>query len=329
MSLLISVLLCGQLCGPSGCILSPPSRVVVARYSSGSRWTLRDISVRIVNRHPGSAEYGSGTIFGPDGADALVITAGHIFEHGAGDVTVINQRGNWAAKLVALDSKADLAALVIQAGPGMQTLRLAATAPETAEAVGLGTGLAHMHQGDFLFRDVGPLRQHGYSFMAHPGDSGGGVYNTSLDYAGIVSTVAANETDRFSGVVPVTRIREFLAKPACLRFSMRMGLDVGGQSPISPPSSAFQYTAPFFAAREPYTLLAAPAPPRIAIANDNNLASRVTALEIGLNELKSYLGPRVRVEYAPPAPNKMSVPPPAPPVKASPQSPPLPSPQQP
>jgi S1-C subfamily serine protease len=117
---------------------SPAPAVDAASYQQTGQ---RMAAVRIKNwisgyQKPGPLVTGSGTMAAIDGKNALVLTAGHLFEGKVGPITVEFPDGQLSgARILAVDQKLDLAALWINAPKAIEPVPLGEHNPAVGQQV--------------------------------------------------------------------------------------------------------------------------------------------------------------------------------------------------
>ncbi|MCC6493087.1 MAG: trypsin-like peptidase domain-containing protein [Pirellulales bacterium] len=192
----------------------------------------------------GATNIGSGTLVdvAPDGRRGLVLTCGHLFTEGAGQIVVEFPDGaRHGALLAAIDRQADLAALEI-ASPGRTpaSLSTAAEPSGTLRAGGFGP------RGEY--RSVnGPVVGYSQSLgqesvrlsgAVRSGDSGGGVFDDAGRLCGVVWGEAGGESYASTGG-PLRRFLSGLLGPnaAAGNASARVAVAgcPSGRCPLTPP----------------------------------------------------------------------------------------------
>jgi len=192
-----------------------------------------------------STGYGSGTIVTVGPEYAAIVTAKHVVRGIKGRITVRHTTGVYPARLIATDPSADLAALAITARTGAISLGIANERPTRGFMLGFGaTGNAHIHEGGYQ-TDVRATSEssydHTFAFVAHEGDSGGGLFNERGKFAGVVW---GTSPDTGSVSVGTAKLKAFLTSPVCFRWFRRpnnvtVNVNTGaGSNPVvvSPPS---------------------------------------------------------------------------------------------
>jgi len=171
-------------------------------------------SAHITNDLGGSISGGSGTVVHVDGDRALVLTCRHLFPGGqAGRVIVRLPSGRgYLGTLIAVDDRADLAALAIRSEPGMPSIRVAVTAASTGEVVwqvgypnGRGprqrAGISIGIRG-FVQRDT-PVTA--FQLNTTSGDSGSGVFRASDSTLVAVLWGGSGGETSATGIVDIVR----------------------------------------------------------------------------------------------------------------------------
>jgi S1-C subfamily serine protease len=147
----------------------------------------------------GDGSTGSGTLIASNSATGLVLTCSHLFDDSSADVVVAFPDGSrYAARLADRDPANDLAALLIKRPDA------APLAVDDSEPTGVLTACGYGSDG--RFRPVsgtisGAVQALGASFPSvkmtgavRPGDSGGGVVDTSASLVGVVWGCRDGET---------------------------------------------------------------------------------------------------------------------------------------
>lgn len=149
--------------------------------------------VRVIVPEPGGSSLGSGTLVDVRGDYGLVVTNWHVVRDAAGPPTVVFPDGfRSAARVVKWDRDWDLAALAIWR-PKVEPVRLADAAPRRGEPLyiaGYGSGNYRI-AGGRCTQYVSPGRQHRpemveLSVAARQGDSGGPIFNSRGELAGVL-----------------------------------------------------------------------------------------------------------------------------------------------
>jgi hypothetical protein len=134
---------------------------------------------------------GSGTLIATNGSEGLVLTCAHLFDSSTQSISVtFASIGRYAARLIERDRANDLAALTIQS-PQIATIAVSNDAP-----AGLLTACGFGPNGQFrCIRGAiaGQATAVGASYPSlticgavRPGDSGGGLLNTSGELVGVI-----------------------------------------------------------------------------------------------------------------------------------------------
>lgn len=250
-------------CGPSGCpggSPCPPSVrgglqiggwQQIEAPAGGVRGGLQIGGVKIINQGPPTAEpqvvapafvrvlstvgnrtgQGSGTIFYADGTRAAVVTCAHGSGPGATEVVRVTGRGDYPARQIWIDPRADSCVLVI-ADPGVRHVLAAREAPQVNAVVYAGgfcarDGRFRWSKGVVLgYSSDGMLR---YSARVEEGQSGGPV----LDAAGkLVGTVTGyNPQDRADNIGG----NMLGANAALAAYLNSLPGSTGGGAPVSHP----------------------------------------------------------------------------------------------
>ena len=120
-----------------GLLLASPTAEPVSYQQDGPRLAAARVKNWISGyQQPGPTVNGSGTLTAIDGEAGLVLTAAHLFEGEIGPITVDFTDGQSSgARILAIDSKLDVAALWINAPRGIQPVPIADHSPELGELV--------------------------------------------------------------------------------------------------------------------------------------------------------------------------------------------------
>jgi len=177
---------------PESTEISPVSLTAEHVISFEQRGSRRAVA-RVKNwtsgyQQPGPAVSGTGTLTAVDGDTGLMLTAAHLFEEKVGPITVEFFDGQvTGARLLALDTKLDVAALWIYAPKDVTPVPIAAEEPPLGEAVEIW-GYGPKRFRSFLAKMTPPIPLAGdvpraivgvQGVLDHqvtiPGDSGGPV----------------------------------------------------------------------------------------------------------------------------------------------------------
>ena len=191
----------GKACRGENCRLEPPRNPAV---------------VRIVNATARARNHGSGTLIKQAGPGGTILTCGHIFNEGAGSISVTFPDGSsYLAELLGVDRQWDLAVLRI-ARPRPAAVTIASVAPRPGQwlkSCGYGRdGRYWCNRG----RVRGYVQPEGTSSfetleisgMARQGDSGGPIFN---DRGELVAVLWGTD-GRVVGGTYCGRIRIFLSR---------------------------------------------------------------------------------------------------------------------
>ena len=157
------------------------------------RQTPHPAVARVVVPERGGTSYGSGTLVDVNRDYGLVVTNWHVVRDAAGEVTVVFPDGfRSAARPLKVDADWDLAALVIWR-PKSEPITIAARAPQPGDILtiaGYGRGSYRSATGRCT-QYVAPGLRHPYemvevSVAARQGDSGGPIFNTQGELAGVL-----------------------------------------------------------------------------------------------------------------------------------------------
>ncbi|HEX3600701.1 MAG TPA: serine protease [Lacipirellulaceae bacterium] len=225
---------------------------------------------------------GSGTLIASDQSIGLVLTCAHLFEDSTSQIIVAFPRGSrFAAKLVDIDQGQDLAAIVIRR-PEIAPLVVADGEPAGAlTACGFGSdGVFRCVQGGITGHATAAGAAYASTTIGaavRPGDSGGGVLNTSGQIVGVVWGQRDGQTYATCGY-PVC---EFLERVRGKVFPKAV---VASKKPIANPTPATPKQSP-----PPQPQDASPQPDWQAITDE--LDSRLRALDSKKQDKGDYLQP--------------------------------------
>jgi hypothetical protein len=186
-----------------------PNREVIDAYARQS--------VRIIHQEANQQGYASGTIVHTTPEHAYILTCGHIVKNGGQGLYVqrIGESRPLPAKLVSVSTKAELAALEVEAMPQARSVSLARTQPQriVVYAVDGDHGQFHRHRADLIgtsaLNGPNPIDEVAfYRTALHAGDSGGGCWDMEGNFAGVGSHVSRDNSE---SITTTTRhVREFL-----------------------------------------------------------------------------------------------------------------------
>ncbi len=223
-SMLLLFALAGQ-CGPRGC---PTTQVTQAQSRPGQQ-SASFYSVRV--GVPGGV--GSGTIVRAKGSRTLVLTAKHLFDQ-PGSITVMHLGTRYPAKLLAVASDTDLAAIEMQTPPTI-TERIVEQGGKPGDGwemeISQSPGRVHMigwggpnQEGQRqLVRQFGQRTGNdlndSYAYRIRPrlGDSGGGAWDEHGYFAGVLVARDGNRRQEVTEgyVIKPEFCRTFLATEPC------------------------------------------------------------------------------------------------------------------
>lgn len=171
-----------------GNLFSPPSRALAE-----SNVPHPAVARIIVPERDGTA-YGSGSLVDVRGEYGLVVTNHHVVEYAAGPIDVVFPNGfRSLARAQKLDSDWDLAALVIWRPEGIEPIKLADRAPRPGDVLticGYGSGKYRSITGrctDYYAPRIGwPRELVELDVEARQGDSGGPIFNSNNELAGVL-----------------------------------------------------------------------------------------------------------------------------------------------
>ncbi len=180
---------------------------------------------------------GTGTLVGTGGRFGLVVTAWHVVRDAAGTVTVSFPDGfQSTARVLKVDRDWDLAALMTWR-PTVPPVPLATTAPRPGDVLtiaGYGTGSYRAVSGRCT-QYVSPSDHHPYemvelSAVARQGDSGGPIFNTEGQLAGVLfGSDGGTTSGSYSG-----RVRLFLSTA----WPPHLSDSSGTPNPVDPQTTA-------------------------------------------------------------------------------------------
>lgn len=203
----------------------------------GSNWTSatpHPAVVRVIVPERDGTSYGSGTLVDVNGQYGLVLTNWHVVADGTGPVSVVFANGfRSAAQVAKLDRDWDLAALVVWK-TDVQPVKLATAAPRPGEwltIAGYGSGSYRASAGQCTqYVSPGtnlPAEMVELSTAARQGDSGGPIFNSRGELAGVLFGAGGGTTSgSYCG-----RVNQFLA-------SVLPNGDTVPNMPASPTSPA-------------------------------------------------------------------------------------------
>lgn len=176
--------------------------------------------VRVIAAERDGASMGSGSLVSVDASHGLVVTNWHVVRDAAGPITVVFPDGFRSKALVLrVDRDWDLAALAIQK-PKVQPLPVAIAAPRPGEPLTIAG-----YGPDGIYRAVGgrcteylspdgrlPAELVEVDVQARHGDSGGPIYNSRGEIAGVLFGAGGNFlTGGYTMGSYCGRVRQFLA----------------------------------------------------------------------------------------------------------------------
>jgi S1-C subfamily serine protease len=220
--------------------------------------------VRIYVVEKGSQSLGSGTLIDVREPYALVVTNWHVIREAAGEISVVFPDGfRSAARVVQYDADWDLAALSIWK-PNIAPVKITTEPPKPGDILtiaGYGSDGTFRAASGACTQYLSPSRQHPHEIVelaatARQGDSGGPIFNTRGELAGVLFGSVDNTTSGSYG----PRVLKFL-EPL-----LKSGAEV-----TAPPGSAPPADAPIAAAAVAKLDAAPAAPPGAAI--DDQLRS--------------------------------------------------------
>jgi hypothetical protein len=153
----------------------------------------------------GVTQQGSGTIVAVQGGKALIVTAKHVTSGHTEGITVTLRGKSYPAQLLEESQSSDLAALAIDAPPGIDGMLIAEEQPQEGVMLGYGSsGQLHEHRGPYI---GGSGVDSTYQFVTGHGDSGGGVFDRNGRFAGVLW---GSDFSRTAAAVSTQEVRRFL-----------------------------------------------------------------------------------------------------------------------
>jgi S1-C subfamily serine protease len=192
--------------------------------------------VRIYVIEKGSQSLGSGTLVDVRGPYALVVTNWHVIREAAGEISVVFPDGfRSAARVVQYDADWDLAALSIWK-PNAAPVKISPEPPKPGDILtiaGYGSDGTFRAASGACTQYLSPSRQHPHEIVelkavARQGDSGGPIFNTRGELAGVLFGSVDDTTSGSYG----PRVLKFL-EPL-----LKSGAEVAAPPGIAPPADA-------------------------------------------------------------------------------------------
>jgi len=226
--------------------LCPASALAWPEAFAPAAQTPHPAVARIIVAERDGTSMGSGALVAVDASHGLVVTNWHVVRDAAGPITVVFPDGFRSGALVlGTDRDWDLAALAIQR-PAAQPLPLATETPRPGEPLTIAG-----YGPDGVYRAVGgrcteylspggnlPAELVEVDVQARRGDSGGPIYNSRGEVAGILFGAGGNF---LTGVYTMGsycgRVRQFLAVPyvAFQRLPGNTTMLAQAPAPLPPP----------------------------------------------------------------------------------------------
>lgn len=279
-----------------------------ARPTAPSPWARQQIHpavARIVAPGKGTTSYGSGTLVAVNEQHGLVLTNWHVVNEATGPVTVIFPDGFQSPGLVQkVDRTWDLAAVAIWR-PTVEPVALSQTAPRPGDMLtiaGYGSG-AYRSVSGRCTQYVAPGLRHPYEMVelaasARQGDSGGPIFNSQGELAGVLWGEGGGRT---SGTY-CGRVHHFIADIVPAQDQRRDAplivaapLPVGPET-FEPPGTNIQsqatratQQAPTAPPRPVVTTVPPPAAPSVAYSTSNPTYPMGSAQNFTANE-SHYVG---------------------------------------
>jgi len=172
-----------------------------------------EAAVRIIAYHANYQALGSGVIIGANGNTGVVLTACHVIE-GPCEIVVFRRDGHgYRARLIALNARADLAALLIKDTGDLPIVSISQRLTREAIMAGYGGGnRLILQRGQYLRSYDGGDTQ--ITFRPVDGDSGAGVF--ALD--GSLEGIVWGRGEEGGTCVGLGLIHQFLADARCARY---------------------------------------------------------------------------------------------------------------
>jgi len=297
-----------------------------ARPATPSPWARQQIHpavARIVAPGKGTTSYGSGTLVAVNEQHGLVLTNWHVVNEATGPVTVIFPDGFQSPGMVQkADRTWDLAAVAIWR-PHVEPVALSRTPPKPGDLLtiaGYGSG-AYRSVSGRCTQYVAPGLRHPYEMVelaasARQGDSGGPIFNTQGELAGVLwgegggrtsGTYCGRVHQFVADIIPADQLRR--DAPQIVSAPLPV-VDDEPDLPATrfaapPPRVALQ--APPSAPRPVVTTVPPPSSPSVAYSTSNptypmDASERFTGNQtqhVGLNEIAgATLGDQVKTFLA-------------------------------
>jgi S1-C subfamily serine protease len=196
--------------------------------------------VRIYVTEKGSQSLGSGTLVDVREPYALVITNWHVIREAAGEISVVFPDGfRSAARVVQHDADWDLAALSIWK-PNATPVRISTEPPKPGDVLtiaGYGSDGTFRAVSGACTQYLSPSQQHPHEIVelaavARQGDSGGPIFNTRGELAGVLFGSVDNTTSGSYG----PRVLNFLEP--LLKSGAAVTAPPGSAPPANPPAAS-------------------------------------------------------------------------------------------
>jgi len=224
--------------------------------------------VRVMAADRDGFSLGSGTLVAVSDHHGLVATNWHVVRDAAGPIVVAFPNGfRSAASVLKTDRDWDLAALAIWR-PNVEPVPLANLPPRPGEPLtiaGYGSGQYRMITGRCT-QYVSPGRHQPFEMVelsapARQGDSGGPIFNSRGELAGVLFGTAAGQTSgSYCG-----RVRTFLTSVRDDFFRLRPNPAMYAQQPVASPEPTAN--SPSAAAASPVAAANVPSAANVAAAN--------------------------------------------------------------
>jgi hypothetical protein len=221
-------------------LLAATTPIKAQLFGSPSQQVPHPAVVRVIAAEPGGASLGSGTLVDVNDEHGLVITNWHVVRDAPGSVIVVFPDGLQSmGRVLRMDSNWDLAAILIQK-PRAAPVRVAREAPRVGEILsiaGYGSGSYRAASGACT-QYLAPSTQHPFELVelaasARQGDSGGPIFNSSGELAGVLFGEAGGRTTgAYCG-----RVHSFLTL-AVRQLHEQRGTALASTPSKPPPASA-------------------------------------------------------------------------------------------
>ena len=292
---------------------------VAGAADSNQRWDgAHPAVVRIIVPERNAMAYGSGTLVGGDDEHGLIVTNWHVVRDAAGPISVVFADGFRSGAIVLkTDHDWDLAALAIWRPPAVQPVPVATYLPPQGEPLtiaGYGPGWYRAAGGRCL-QYVAPLGNFPaeiieVSVAAREGDSGGPIFNSRGEIAGVLFGTAEGKTagsyggrvrsflvttlDDFRRMHTDPRPGQMIAQAGAPGQAYRAEQPAAPARPTPPPTPPVQPapTVRLLATSPPPRPTAPSAPPMVAATPSPSLVSPAAAPRDAVAASSAAIGPR-------------------------------------